>query len=82
MQKLIVSAAFIALLTGGAFADTDVGTIKKIDPKSDAITLQDGKTFTLAEGTEAETLKVGEKITVTYNMKSGKMVATKVGAAN
>jgi hypothetical protein len=45
-----------------------------------AITLDDGNTFTLAEGTEAESLKVGLKVTVTYTLKAGKMVATKIAA--
>jgi Cu/Ag efflux protein CusF len=75
---LITSAASI---TSAAFAASDTGTIKHIDPSSDAITLDDGKTFTLAEGTEAESLKVGQKVSVTYDMKAGKMVATKITVA-
>jgi Cu/Ag efflux protein CusF len=78
MKRLIMSAASVAIMTGVAFAATDSGVIKHIDPKSDAITLDDGKTFTLAEGTEAESLKVGQKVEVTYDLKSGKMVATKI----
>ena len=77
MKRLIIAAA-ATMMTGVAFGATDTGIIKHIDPKSDAITLADGKTFTLAEGTEAESLKVGQKVDVTYDLKSGKMVATKI----
>ena len=78
MKRAIIAAAIVALMTGAAFAASDTGTIKYIDPSSDAITLDDGKTFTLAEGTEAESLKIGQKVSVTYDIKGGKMVATKI----
>ncbi len=78
MKRLIIATAAVTLMTGVAFAATDTGVIKLIDPKSDAITLADGKSFTLAEGTEAESLKVGQKVEVTYALKAGKMVATKI----
>lgn len=78
MKRLIIATAAVALMTGVAFAATDTGVIKKIDPKSDAITLKDGNTFTLAEGTEAESLKVGQTVKVTFAVKLGKMVATKI----
>jgi hypothetical protein len=78
MKRLIITAAAVTFVTGVALAATDTGIIKRIDPKNDAITLDDGKTFTLAEGTEAESLKVGQKVEVTYDLKSGKLVATKI----
>jgi Cu/Ag efflux protein CusF len=78
MKRLIIVVASVTLTTGVAFAATDTGIIKQIDPKSDAVTLADGKTFTLAEGTEAESLKLGQKVNVTYDLKSGKMIATKI----
>jgi hypothetical protein len=78
MKRLIIAVATVALMTGAAFAASDTGTIKQINPNSDAITLDDGMTFTLAEGTEAESLKIGQKVIVTYDMKAGKMVATKI----
>lgn len=68
----------VALAAGTAFAATDSGTISAVNPNADSITLSDGKVFTLAEGTEAESLKVGQKVSVVYHMKSGKMVATKI----
>ena len=78
MKRLIVATAAFALMTGTAFAASDSGSIEHIDPNSDAITLDDGKTFTLAEGTEAESLKIGQKVNVTYEVKAGKMMATRI----
>jgi Cu/Ag efflux protein CusF len=81
MKQLIIAATSFTLIASAALAASDTGTIKHIDPSSDAITLDDGKTFTLAEGTEAESLKVGQKVNVTYDMKAGKMVASKITLA-
>lgn len=57
------------------------GTIKAIDKSHDSITLTDGKTFTLPEGIEVETLKVGEKVQVAYSSKAGKLLVTSIHAA-
>lgn len=66
-----------ALLSSVALAATmsATGVIKAVDSKGDAITLKDGKVFMLSEKAEAETLKAGEKVPVTYEMKNHKMIA-------
>jgi hypothetical protein len=76
----MISATAIAFLAAApvALAASDVGTVKSVNSKGDAITLDDGKVFILAEGTEAESVKVGTRVKVTFSMKSGKMVATRV----
>lgn len=81
MKRLIIAAAAVTMMPGAAFAATDNGTITAVDSTSDAITLGDGNTFTLAEGTEAESLKVGQKVIVTYASKAGKLVATEIVVA-
>jgi hypothetical protein len=80
MKRLIAAAGILALAAGAAFAATDTGKVKQIDIKNDAITLEDGKTFSLSEGVEAEALKVGQTVEVTYDVKGGKMVATSIVA--
>jgi Cu/Ag efflux protein CusF len=80
MHKMILPAAGILLLATtvcGSAAEVS-GTITKINPKTDAITLQSGDVFTLAEGTEAETFKVGQRVSIIYHLKAGKMIATKI----
>ncbi len=78
MNKLIASLAVLALMTSAAMAATVSGIVKQVDPKTDSITLEDGKTFTLGEAVEGDSLKPGQRITVTYDVKAGKMVASKI----
>src|SRR5262245_16602292 len=59
----IAGAAVLVIASAtGAFAKEDTGTIKKINKTGDQVTLSDGKVFTLPEGIEAETLKVGARV--------------------
>jgi uncharacterized protein (AIM24 family) len=80
MKRFIIAGGILAFSTGMAFAASDTGTVAQIDAKNDAITLNDGKTFAFAEGVEADTLKVGQIVEVTYDVKDGKMVASKIVA--
>ena len=80
MKRLIAAAGILALTAGAAFAASDTGKVSQIDPKNDAITLEDGKTFSLSEGVEAESLKIGQTVEVTYDVKDGTMLATSIVA--
>ena len=83
MKKSVITAAMVIAIAsaGVAYAKTTTGTIASIDKKGDSITLSDGKTFSLPEGIEAETLKVGEKVTITYSTKAGKLAASSIQPA-
>jgi hypothetical protein len=83
MKKSVIATALIlaAASSTGAFAKAATGTVASIDKNGDSITLSDGKTFTLPEGIEAETLKVGEKVVVTYSTKVGKLAASSIHPA-
>jgi Protein of unknown function (DUF1344) len=80
MRAFVFSTTAFAFLAAAslALAATDIGRVKSVNSKGDAITLDDGKVFVLAEGTEAESVKVGSKVKVTFSLKSGKLIATKV----
>lgn len=78
MKRTFAAAAILALTMGTALAATDMGKVAKIDNANDAITLDDGKTFVFAEGVEADTLKVGQTVEITYDSKQGKLVASKI----
>ena len=80
MKRLFasISAACLLLASTQAFAATDIGVVKSIDVKHDSITLDDGKVFNLVEKVEAEQMKVGTKVQVTYRTKSGKLLATSI----
>lgn len=83
MKKSVIATAMIlAVATStGAFAKATTGTITSVDKNGDSITLSDGQTFTLPEGIEAETLKVGEKVSVTYTTKAGKLAVSSIHQA-
>jgi hypothetical protein len=73
--------ALAAVVSTTALAKTITGTIQSVNKSGDAITLSDGKTFTLPEGIEAETLKPGEKVVVTYTTKAGNLAVSSIRAA-
>ena len=78
-SALAAAAVLIMVSATGAFAKEDIATIKKINKSGDSITLSDGKIFTLPEGIEAETLKVGERVRVVYSTDTaGKTTVTSV----
>lgn len=80
MKKSVIAATVIVALASatGAYAKAASGTIASVDKKGDSFTLSDGKTFALPENIEVETLKVGEKVKVTYSTKAGKLEASAV----
>lgn len=90
MRKIMLSAAAAAVLLSGpvafaatAAAKTETGIIAEIDAKAPSITLKSGriKTFWLAKEVALADLKVGEKVTVTYDMVNKKPTANNVVAA-
>lgn len=69
----------LVLIAGMSFAGAsfaagmDVsGTIKAIDAKAMTVTLEDGKVYQLPTGFKLDAFKVGEKVKITSEMKSGK----------
>jgi Cu/Ag efflux protein CusF len=84
IKSLVVAASLSAMLvSSAAFAAaalTDKAAIKSIDAKTNSITLDDGKSFTLPAKFDLKTIRVGEKVMVTYDMKDKLMVASAVTA--
>jgi Protein of unknown function (DUF1344) len=79
MKSQFAIGAVLALISASsALASETTGTITAINTKTDTITLSDGKSYALPEGIEAEQLKVGQKLHVTYSGKGGKWLASKV----
>ncbi len=83
MKKLlaIVPALAFALALGVANADEAKGKIEQISKDNTWFTLADGTKFSLAAGVSMEGLKAGTEVTVSYEMKDGKNVATGVAKA-
>ena len=71
--KMLAATASVALfvLAGPAHAATVQGTIKSIDPDTKSFTLDDGKIYQLPAETTVDKLKVGIKVAVTIDDKTG-----------
>lgn len=85
MRKAIVAAALAAsFISSAALAasQTDTGAIKALSTKKHQLTLTDGKMFELPAKWKSAGYKVGDKVTVTYELKAGKMMATEISHAS
>ncbi len=84
MNKLIAPFAAIAFVFSIAIAQADAtgGKIATVDPAAGSITLEDGTTFTIAEGVSMEGLEPGTEVTVSYEEQDGQKVATEVAPSN
>jgi len=72
-----------ALFSSAAMAahETKIGEVKSIDTAKHDLVLTSGETFHVGSHVKLENLKIGEKITVTFETKDGKMKASKVEPA-
>lgn len=73
MRKLLVVTATVATLIAATSAQAAeiTGTVSSVNTKTDSITLNDGKAYVLPEGIEAESVKVGENVKVTFTQSKG-----------
>jgi Cu/Ag efflux protein CusF len=83
-KKLFGAMVGVALLAsaGAASADEASGTIQSIDAAKRTITLDSGKNFKLDPAVTLANLRMGTKVTVSYEAKGGQNIATKVVAAS
>ncbi len=86
MRKLMVAASAAAMLAATSFAalaDEVTGSIASIDTSAGTVTLDNGNTFKLPAATDAASLQVGQKVTVTYDKGAdGSMSATMIAPAS
>jgi uncharacterized protein DUF1344 len=84
-QKLLVPVVVVGIAAASSMAlaavETKVGNIKSLDTAKHELVLSTGEIFELPKTVQMKLLKVGEKVTVAYETKDGKMMATKVSAA-
>ena len=85
MRKLMIAAGAAALLAASTFAAIAAdasGAITSIDAASNTVTLEDGKVYVLPTGFDAASIKVGDKVNITFDEADGKMTATEVVPAS
>jgi Cu/Ag efflux protein CusF len=73
---LVALAAFSSAAL--AASQTKSGDVRSTDAAKNELTLSSGDTFELARGIKLDKIKAGDKVAVTYEMKDGKMWASKV----
>lgn len=81
MRALLVPAALAAFFGASliAFAaQTTTGTVKDIDLKAKTLTLSDGTVYKLPGKFKNPGIKNGEEVQLSWDMKAGNHVATKV----
>jgi Cu/Ag efflux protein CusF len=73
MKTPIIAASIFFSLAAvtGVFAKEMNGTIKKIDAATSSVTLDSGKILKIPLSMDIATLKVGEKVYVSYSTTSG-----------
>lgn len=79
MRVFISVAAVVLVLSlafGTAFAGEVTGKVQKVDTDQKMVQLEDGTQLWLAEGTNADNVKEGAKVKVSYDEKDGKNWAT------
>jgi Cu/Ag efflux protein CusF len=84
MKKLMIAASAAALFAtmSLAYAAEATGTISSVDTASGTVTLDNGSTYALPTTVAAADLKIGSKVTITYDNANGKMTATAVVPAS
>jgi hypothetical protein len=83
--KFAIPVLVLGLAGASAMAlaaiETKSGEIKTLDTAKKEIVFKTGETFDVPASIQLTNFKVGEKVTIAYEMKNGKMEATKVEAA-
>ncbi len=82
MNKLVAPFAALAFVFSVAIAQADetAGKVAVVD--SSTLILEDGTTFTIAEGVSMEGLEPGTEVTVSYEEQDGNLIATEVAPSN
>ena len=77
---LLIASLGVASAAFAASTDT-TGTIKAIDAKALSVTLQDGTVYMLPKSVKLDGFKVGEKVSLLWEMKGTIHEATEIKAA-
>ena len=83
MKKLVMplAAAILAATSSLALAATATGPIKSVDAKDHTVMLASGQIYHTAMSVDLSKLKVGEKVTITYQVTNGKNEASAIVAS-
>ena len=84
MRKLMIAAGAAAFLASASFAMAAdaTGAISSIDTSAGTVTLEDGKVYKLPASVDAASLKVGDKVNITFEDMNGTLTASAVTPAS
>jgi Cu/Ag efflux protein CusF len=82
MNKLIAPFAALAFAFSMATAHADEAAGKIAAADAGTLILEDGTTFTLAEGVSMDGLEPGTEVTVSFEEQDGQLIATEVAPSN
>jgi len=81
MKRMVMAAVLLAASSLSALAAEATGTIASVDIAEGTVTLEDGALFILPPSTDASSLQVGDRITVTYVETNGQALASQIELA-
>ncbi len=84
MKTLLAPLTALAFVFSVAVAQADQtgGKIAAVDTSAGTLVLQDGTTFTIAQGVSMEGLQPGTEVTVSFEEQDGKLIATEIALSN
>lgn len=74
----VALAALAVVSTAALAAQTKTGDVKSTDTAKHELTLASGDTFEVGSSVKLNKIKTGDKVAITYEMKDGKMLASKI----
>ena len=83
-MQIMLSALAAATILGAAnlaYAAEATGTIKSIDMSKHTVTLDNGSTYDVAKDVQVIGMRIGERVTLTYQQSGKAMDATAIKPA-
>ena len=83
-MQIMLSAVAAAAILGAAnlaYAAEATGTIKSIDMSKHTVTLDNGSTYDVAKDVQVNGMRIGERVTLTYQQSGKAMDATAIKPA-
>ena len=83
-MQIMLSALAAATILGAAnlaYAAEATGTIKSIDMSKHTVTLDNGSTYDVAKDVQVNGMRIGERVTLTYQQSGKAMDATAIKPA-
>lgn len=83
MKRYLGALSALALFVGVGVASAEeaMGTLQEINQETRTIVMDDGTTYTVAEGVSLEGFEPGKQVTVSFEEQGGQKVANEIKPA-